>query len=102
MKLKPSRDGFKLAARRFMTNLTDSSENRKTRSRDPLALPTTKTDDESASLAGYIADMSAELAQLARRGNLPMLAYFLNLAHVEAQIYVRENGHTEIRRSVKR
>jgi len=38
------------------------------------------------------------LATLAGRGNLPMLAYFLNLARVEAQIYVRENGCQEISR----
>jgi hypothetical protein len=84
-----------------MVNLTNSSNNRKTRSRDQLA-PAVQSDDGSASLAGYIADMSAELAQLAKRGNLPMLAYFLNLAQVEAQIYVREHGHIEIRRGSER
>jgi hypothetical protein len=35
--------------------------------------------------------MTAELARLAGGAGLPMLAYFLNLARVEAQIYTREN-----------
>jgi hypothetical protein len=47
---------------------------------------------ENAELAAYIADMAAELATLAGRAQLPMLAYFLNLARVEAQIHARENG----------
>ncbi len=44
------------------------------------------------SIAGYIADMTAELASLAGRSQLPMLAYFLNLARVEAEIRSRELG----------
>jgi NTP pyrophosphatase (non-canonical NTP hydrolase) len=55
-------------------------------------------DAASASIAAYIAEITGELATLAGRGNLPMLAYFLNLARVEAQIYVRENGCQEISR----
>jgi hypothetical protein len=38
----------------------------------------------AASLALYIADMSAELAMMAQRSDLTMLAYFLRLARVEA------------------
>lgn len=56
-------------------------------SADPAAAATT-----TASLAAYIADMSAELAVLARRSDLPMLAYFLNLARVEAELRSRELG----------
>ncbi len=44
---------------------------------------------DAASIAGYIADMSAELAGLAGRSELPMLAYFLNLARVEAEMRAR-------------
>ncbi len=44
---------------------------------------------EVASIACYIADMSAELAGLAGRSQLPMLAYFLNLARVEAEMRSR-------------
>ncbi len=54
--------------------------------------------NDSASLAAYIADMTAELAGLAGEARLPMLAYFLNLARVEAQIYARENGARAIAR----
>ncbi|QGM45309.1 hypothetical protein [Methylocystis heyeri] len=54
------------------------------------------TDAESLSVAAYIADLTAEMAQLAARGKLPMLAYFLNLARVEAQMYVREHGRQGI------
>jgi hypothetical protein len=53
---------------------------------------------ETASLAAYIADMSAELATLAGRSQMPMLAYFLNLARVEAEIRSRELGGYEIKR----
>jgi hypothetical protein len=42
--------------------------------------------------------MTAELAGLAGKAHLPMLAYFLNLARVEAQIYVRENDVRTIAR----
>jgi hypothetical protein len=54
--------------------------------------------EDAASLAAYIADMTAELADLAGKARLPMLAYFLNLARVEAQIYARENDSREIAR----
>jgi hypothetical protein len=47
---------------------------------------------ETASLAAYIAEMSAELSLLAARSALPMLAHFLNLAHAEAEIRSRELG----------
>jgi hypothetical protein len=46
--------------------------------------------DESASMVAYIADMSAELASLAGSCNQPMLAYFLNLARVEAELRARK------------
>ena len=45
-----------------------------------------------ADTASYIADMSTELAALAGACSLPMLAYFLNLARVEAQICARDQG----------
>lgn len=48
------------------------------------------SDEEVASLARYIAEMSAELAQLAERCELTMLAYFLNLSRVEAEFRSRE------------
>lgn len=54
--------------------------------------------DDTASLAAYIADMSAELANLAGRGGMPMLAYFLNLSRVEAETRARELGGQPIKR----
>jgi hypothetical protein len=53
---------------------------------------------ETASLAAYVADMSAELATLAQRAGLQMLAQFLSLARVEAEIRSRELGGFDIAR----
>jgi hypothetical protein len=53
----------------------------------------------AASMAGYIADMSSELSNLANEAELPMVAYFLNLARVEAEIRSRELGGRSIERS---
>lgn len=53
---------------------------------------------EIAELAAYIADMTSELAGLAGRRQMPMLAYFLNLARVEAEMQARENGGAPIQR----
>jgi len=54
--------------------------------------------EDAAELAAYIADMTTELADLAGKARLPMLAYFLNLARVEAQIYARENDSRTVAR----
>ena len=63
---------------------------------------TSPSADDSASLAAYIADMTAELAGLAGNARLPMLAYFLNLARVEAQIYAREYARENDSREIAR
>lgn len=60
-----------------------------------------RRDEEIASMASYIADMSSELAQLAAGGELQMVAYFLNLARVEAEIRARELGGAAIGRDAK-
>ena len=52
-----------------------------------------------AALASYISDMAAELAKLAGSSHMPMLAYFLNLSRVEADIQARERGGSPIQRS---
>ncbi|MFY9656264.1 MAG: hypothetical protein WAK01_06715 [Methylocystis sp.] len=49
-------------------------------------------------LAAYIVEMTGELARLAGEAGLPMLAYFLNLARVEAQISMRERSARDLRR----
>lgn len=54
--------------------------------------------EELATLAKYIADMAAELSQMAGGANMPMLAYFLNLARVEAEMQARERGGVVINR----
>lgn len=41
-------------------------------------------------IASYIAELAEELAGLAERSELTMLAYFLNLARVEAEFRARE------------
>jgi hypothetical protein len=55
---------------------------------------------DQADLAAYIVEMTGELARLAGEAGMPMLAYFLNLARVEAQITVRENDLREPRRGL--
>jgi len=50
---------------------------------------------DQVDLAAYIVEMTSELARLAGEARMPMLAYFLNLARVEAQITVRENDLRE-------
>ena len=50
---------------------------------------------DQAELAAYIVEMTGELAGEA---GLPMLAYFLNLARVEAQIAVRETDGSVLQR----
>lgn len=49
----------------------------------------------TASLAVYIAQMAGELATMADRSELTMLAYFLNLARVEAEANSREHAVEE-------
>ncbi len=41
---------------------------------------------QQTEVSAYITDMSAELARMAGEAKLPMLAYFLNLARVEAEM----------------
>ncbi len=53
-------------------------------------------------MASYIADMSSELSQLALSSELQMVAYFLNLARVEAELRARELGGYPIEREAKR
>ena len=67
---------------------TTAEQNLTRRNPEQQSSPT----EDAASLAAYIAEMTAELAGLAGNARLPMLAYFLNLARVEAQIYAREDG----------
>jgi hypothetical protein len=45
---------------------------------------------QQAAVGAYIADISAELARMAGAAELPMLAYFLNLARVEAEMSHRK------------
>jgi hypothetical protein len=56
---------------------------------------------DAASMAGYIADMASELASLASHSDLQMVAYFLNLARVEAEIRSRELGGRPIQRRAR-
>jgi hypothetical protein len=64
----------------------------------PLSEPQGDPTGELASLAGYIAEMTGELSALAGRAQLPMLAYFLNLARVEAEMRSREFGVRSVTR----
>lgn len=54
-----------------------------------------RAEEDAAALASYIADMASELSQLAGRAEMPMVAYFLNLARVEAETHSREIAERE-------
>jgi hypothetical protein len=58
-----------------------------------------RSDEDAAAMASYIADMASELSQLAGRAEMPMVAYFLSLARVEAEMRSRELGGVEIKRN---
>ena len=45
--------------------------------------------DPSIDVARYIADMTAQLASMARAAKLELLAYFLNMANAESESIVR-------------
>lgn len=60
------------------------------KSRDAQPADSDTSDATAASLASYIAEMAGELATMADRSDLTMLAYFLNLARVEAETKSRE------------
>lgn len=62
-----------------------------------------ETDEATASsLAGYIAELTAELARMAERSELTMLAHFLNLARVEAEFRSRELAPSPTRPGMNR
>lgn len=61
-----------------------------------------ETSPEITALTSYIADITAELAALAGKSQLSMLAYFLNLARVEAEIQTRDNGGRQPERRPER
>jgi len=42
---------------------------------------------EVAALAGYIGELTSELAQLAERERMKTLAFFLNIARAEAELF---------------
>jgi hypothetical protein len=48
--------------------------------------------DESAEVARYIADMTAQLASMARVAGLGLLAYFLSMANAESEANARGGG----------
>jgi len=45
--------------------------------------------DRKADVARYIADMTAQLAAMARAADLDLLAYFLNMANAESESIAR-------------
>lgn len=77
-----------------MARLTASpTASSQTRSPSPqIATDEPRAEEDAAALAGYIADMASELSRLAAGADFQMVAYFLNLARVEAEIRSRELG----------
>jgi hypothetical protein len=50
---------------------------------------------KQTAVSDYITEISAELARMAGEAKLPMLAYFLNLARVEAEMTTKRLDHAE-------
>ena len=48
-------------------------------------------------IAGYIAELTGELAQLAAGADLELLAYFLDMARVESELAARREGGPIVR-----
>lgn len=56
-------------------------------------VPMARGSDRTAATANYVAELSAELATLARRHGLNMLGYLLDMARLEAENVTRHvNG----------
>ena len=51
---------------------------------------------DAADLARYIADMSGEMASLAKRAGWPLVTYFLEMAQVQAQERLRQRIHAPL------
>ena len=51
---------------------------------DPRIAPSEQADASRAELAGYIAQMTGQMAAMARGEKLDLLAYFLDMARIEA------------------
>ncbi len=45
--------------------------------------------DPAADVARYVAEMTAQMASMARAAKLDLLAYFLNMANAEAEAHAR-------------
>jgi hypothetical protein len=52
--------------------------------------------DAAAEVARYIADMTTQLASMARAANLDMVFFFLEMAHTEAEAASRKVGDEEL------
>ena len=52
----------------------------------------TRRDATAREIAGYIAELSGELAQLAAGADLELLAYFLDMARIESELAARHDG----------
>jgi hypothetical protein len=55
---------------------------------------------ERQAVASYVADLSAELAQIAHEQGLEMAAYMLEMAAAEAAT-VKTDGDNEVRRTLR-
>ena len=64
----------------------EQSRNGKGVAYPPLDGPLTGITSSSAEMSSYIAHMTQELAQMARGSNLDLLAYFLDMAELEARM----------------
>ena len=55
----------------------------------PVATPLKNAPPDAVAAASYIADMSAQLMEMASSAHLDVLAYLLSMARVEAEIMAR-------------
>jgi hypothetical protein len=50
---------------------------------------------EALQVARYVTDMTAQLEAMAVAARLDLLAYFLSMAKVEGDLFVRDNAQTD-------
>ena len=60
----------------------------------PVIQPRTPREEAEAEIAGYIAQMTTEMMEMAARARLDLLSYLLSIARTEAEVVARR-GFTD-------
>lgn len=75
---------------------TAAASNKRPRPKSRTAAPQHVDDRPGADTAAYISDLTAELALMAHKAKLELLAYFLTLAHIEAASTTRAMADEQV------